>query len=365
MLKALVVDDKASVVEFVCEILQQALQHSYDVAGNVEQARALLKANDYAYILLDLEIPASARGERARIENGLALFQQIVKIKGSGKVPIILMTSYSDHALAHNRDLDNDGLTFGMPKNLWDKGRPPEMVIREALEAVEARRRAAEQTNNGLQPFIGGNLVIFSDGATLCDRLILDDSSLSPMRDVLLLLAEKNGKAYKHVYRRFLAKKLETTTESLNGVFFRFRQKVAKVLKDECQVLVQDDDVVRTERGDHLGEKITVELRLTESVESVVLGHDNGHNGHENGHKAQDPFGHLGPKQKNRILAILKALKTNGHMTREQVDALANVGRSQVTRDLEEMEIAGLVRRLGANKDRRYAYAGPAESPQG
>ncbi len=36
-----------------------------------------------------------------------------------------------------------------------------------------------EQTNNGLQPFIGGNLVIFSDGATLCDRLILDDSSLT------------------------------------------------------------------------------------------------------------------------------------------------------------------------------------------
>lgn len=374
MHKVLLVDDNPDVVEYVGEILQHSMQVAYDVATNVEDARRLLKANDYDGILLDLEIPATSRGERARAENGIGLFHQIVKMKGPGVVPIILMTSYGDHALAHTRELDNDGLVFGMPKSMWDKGRPPETAIREAMAAVKARRRGAEQAQNGLQPFLGGTLVIYSDGATLCDRVILDDSSLSPMRDVLLLLGGKDGKTYKHIFRRLLAKKLDTTPESLNGVFFRFRQKVAKVLKDECQLLVQDDDVVRTEHGDHLTEKITVELRPGESIEAAVLGHRNGHDnghsgsknghkGHENGHTADAALGHIGHKQKQRLLAIIGAMKNRAQMTRDEVEALAGVGRSQVTRDLDELENAGLVRRLGANKERRYAYAGPADSP--
>lgn len=366
MHRVLLVDDNPDVVDYMAEVLGHSLQLPFDTATNVEDAHRLLEAHDYGCILLDLEIPATAKGERSRPENGVALFKQAVKIKGAGIVAIVLMTSHTNQALAYMSDLQNDGLVFGMPKDLWNKGRAPEVAIREALSALEARRREADTAANGLQPFTGGPMVIYADGATLCERVILNDSSLSPMRDVLLLLNQKDGQGFRRIRRGTLAKKLDTTAESLNGVFYRFRRKVARVLKDECKLAVGDYDVLGTDNGDFLAEGITVDLRLGETIESAMFGHGNGHDGaehgHENGHDPERALDHLGVKQKGRLMAIAAAMK-KGPMTREQVEALAGVGRSQVTRDLEELEGAGLVRRTGSGKGRRYAYAGSVAAP--
>ncbi len=403
MPRILLIDDNQDVVEYVGEILQHSMQIPYDVATNVEDARKLLVANGYDCILLDLEIPPTSNGERARPENGIALFKQTVKIKGEGVVPIILMTSYTDQALAYMKDLHNDGLVFGMPKNLWNKGRPPETAIREAMDAVEQRKRQAQLPRRPLKKFTGGTLVIVADGATLCGRVILDDSSLSPMRELLLILSEMDNGAYRRFRRRILAKRLDTTVEALNGVIFRFRDKVIKVLADECGLLVELDDVVRTKNGDHINEKIIVEIREHETL-AALLGHGlpengpmashfgptnspngptttktttnslqqndlqngptNGPTGVENGpSKSQNGqtdepttgfCGHVGPKQKHRLLAILEKLKDRS-LTRDEIQAFAAVGRSQVTRDLAELERAGLVRRAGPNQNRLYA----------
>jgi len=392
MPRILLIDDNQDVIEYVGEILQHSMQIPYDVATNVEDARRLLVANGYDCILLDLEIPPTSNGERARPENGIALFKQTVKIKGEGVVPIILMTSYTDQALAYMKDLHNDGLVFGMPKNLWDKGRPPETAIREAMDAVEQRKRQAQLPRRPLKKFTGGPLVIVADGATLCGRVILDDSSLSPMRELLLILNEMDNGAYRRFRRRILAKRLDTTVEALNGVIFRFRDKVIKVLADECGLLVELDDVIRTKNGDHLNEKIVVEVRLTETL-ATLLGHGLPENGPTAGHfgptnspngptttktaanglrqkalqngpsKSQNGptneptggfFGQIGPKQKQRLLATLEKLK-DGPLTRDEIQAFAAIGRSQVTRDLAELERAGLVRRAGPNQNRVYA----------
>lgn len=151
MPRALVVDDKKDVLEYVGEILEHSLQHEFEVAGNNEDARKLLAAQDFDYVLLDLRIPASSRGGDPRIQNGVSLFQQIVKIKGVGKVAIIIMTSHTVEAWNFAGDFQNDGLTFFLAKDLWDQTRTVEAVVKEAMNALEARRRSAMSPERSAQ----------------------------------------------------------------------------------------------------------------------------------------------------------------------------------------------------------------------
>lgn len=139
MPRALLVDDKPDVLDFVGEILEHSLQHEFHPACNNEDARKLLQANDYDYVLLDLRIPASRRGGNPRVQNGVSLFHQILKIKGVGKVPVIIMTSHTAEALLFVNELQNDGLTFYLAKDLWDRTRTVEAAVSEALAVAGAR----------------------------------------------------------------------------------------------------------------------------------------------------------------------------------------------------------------------------------
>jgi len=367
MCRALLVEDKPRVAEFVGEILEHSLQHRFDVAGSNEDACRLLKANQYAYVLLDLAIPASSRGERPRIRNGVSLFQQIVRLVGAGKIPIIIMTSHAEEAFILMSDFQNDGLTFSLYKDRWDQpGMTVEDVVRKALDAAERRRRAAGTDTCSLRPFSKGHLVILADGATLCGRRILDDSSLSPMRELLIILSEREGATYKHFPRRVLTKRLDTTVEALGGVIYRFRKKVAEVLADECAMAANDDDVIRTKNGDHLTEKVTVELRLAETIESAMLGPDgpnrgpngpdNGPDGPDRGPDAGSDFPDVGHRQKQRLLAVVGELQKRKKITKADLEAFSRVGRSQVTRDLKVLEEAGVIRRTGPAKARHYEF---------
>jgi CheY-like chemotaxis protein len=139
MPRALLVDDKPDVLDFVGEILEHSLQHEFHPAYNNEDARKLLQANDYDYVLLDLRIPASRRGNNPRVQNGVSLFHQILKIKGTGKVPVIIMTSHTAEALLFVNELQNDGLTFYLAKDLWDQTRTVEAAVSEALAIAGSR----------------------------------------------------------------------------------------------------------------------------------------------------------------------------------------------------------------------------------
>ncbi|MCG3178263.1 MAG: hypothetical protein BIFFINMI_00589 [Phycisphaerae bacterium] len=152
MPRALVVDDKKDVLEYVGEILEHSLQHKFEVAGNNEDARKLLATKDFDYVLLDLRIPASSRGGDPRIQNGVSLFQQILKIKGVGKVAIIIMTSHTVEAWNFAGDFQNDGLTFFLAKDLWDQTRTVEVAVTEAMNALEARRQSTGSSERPKQP---------------------------------------------------------------------------------------------------------------------------------------------------------------------------------------------------------------------
>lgn len=140
MPRALVVDDKQAVLDYVGEILEHSLEHQFEVAGNNEDARKLLATKDFDYVLLDLRIPASSRGGDARIQNGVSLFQQILKIKGVGKLAIIIMTSHAAEALNFAGDFQNDGLTFFLAKDLWATAKTVEDAVTEAMSGLDARR---------------------------------------------------------------------------------------------------------------------------------------------------------------------------------------------------------------------------------
>lgn len=366
MCRALLVDDNPEVVDYVGEILEHSLQHRFDVAGSNEDACRLLKANEYDYVLLDLEIPASSRGSRARVQNGASMFRQIVQHLGAGMIPIIIMTSHPQEALNLLGDFQNDGLTFGLSKDRWtDPGCTVEDVVRKALEAAEHGRQAPRTADEGkLKPFLQGEVVIYADGVTLCGRRIVDNGNLSLMREILLVLNARDGATYKRFPARLIAKDPRVDRKgdasAVGGAIYRFRKKVAEVLRDECGIDCKPSDLICTQRGYHLAERVTVTLRLEESIDATAVGSKNGSDGPNRGPNGPDgpcdglDFHDVGQRQKDRLRAIVGEMRKRKKMTRGELEAFTGVKRSQVTRDLAVLEEAGALRRVGPTKARQY-----------
>ena len=90
--KALIVDDQRGIMEILGAILS-SLDHDYDYARTQREARELLKANRYCYILLDLEFPADD-GVTARIQTGFNCLAEIRQRFHRDDLPVIVMTAH-------------------------------------------------------------------------------------------------------------------------------------------------------------------------------------------------------------------------------------------------------------------------------
>ena len=92
--KALIIDDQQGVLEILGAILS-SLDHDYDYARTQREARELLKANRYCYILLDLEFPAD-EGITARIQTGFNCLAEIRQRFHRDDLPVIVMTAHEN-----------------------------------------------------------------------------------------------------------------------------------------------------------------------------------------------------------------------------------------------------------------------------
>ncbi|MBL4846139.1 MAG: response regulator [Planctomycetes bacterium] len=92
--KALIVDDQQGVLEILGAILS-SLDHAYDYARTQREARDLLIANRYCYILLDLEFPAD-EGITARIQTGFNCLAEIRQRFHRDDLPVIVMTAHEN-----------------------------------------------------------------------------------------------------------------------------------------------------------------------------------------------------------------------------------------------------------------------------
>jgi len=129
-LRALVVEDDANVVDFIRHTMV-VLGHDCVCATNLHDAREALHNAEFDYVLLDLRIPAMPDGMFPDADSGMTFLAEIGSKHGIGRMPVFMMTSYTDQGFAMATKLTQMGATRCIPKPLEDKSLS--QVIRQAL----------------------------------------------------------------------------------------------------------------------------------------------------------------------------------------------------------------------------------------
>jgi len=106
---ALVVEDDPQSLDLIEDVLV-VLDHKHDVAATLLEARRLARANEYSYILLDIEFPARSPRGIPRIQNAESFLEDLTAGKGDEAPPVIIM---NDRA-AGDLDLTEDMMRLAM-----------------------------------------------------------------------------------------------------------------------------------------------------------------------------------------------------------------------------------------------------------
>lgn len=263
-MKALVIDDDSEIAETVRDILT-SLGHRFDHADSFETARTRLDADEYAYYLVDLEIPVRAGRGLPRIQNGENLIEEINRRAGERKAPIIVMTAHGrdgpDLAVEVMKKGAMDFITKPFPTN----GNTLDKKISEALARScppTPGRRAAPGSTRVPTPYCGGDLVFFAGRVELCGVKVCGGPGSGQIRRILDLLSatKPNGKCVALSGDELAAKiKCEAGQNGIASCIRRFRQQVADLLMKEANVVCGQQDVIQSGgAGYRLAEKIRV-----------------------------------------------------------------------------------------------------------
>ena len=293
--KALVIDDDPAVFDSVADILT-SLGHNHDWARSQEEARNFAKANEYSYVLLDLEIPARSRGSTPRIQNSVNLLDEISGTGGREAVPIIVMTGCtarkSEMAAEMMRlgaFMAKKGVVDFINKPFPSTGRTLDRVIKKNIARIAPAKSpepaVVPPKPKKVQPFKGGELVFYPDRVELCGVKILADSGLGHCRRMLELLRRKNRSGrFVRMGGEELAKTIgeEINTGiiigTITGCAKTIRSNIKRRLLRELNIECTDDDVlVRDDQGYHLDERIEVR----ESTDGHGTSNDTGIMGHD------------------------------------------------------------------------------------
>jgi len=147
---ALVVEDDPQSLDLIEDVLA-ALGHEYDVAATLLEARRLAAANEYSYILLDIEFPARSPRGIPRIQNAENFLEDLVASQGEDAPPVIIMNDRT----AGDLDLTEDMMRLAMSlcrkgaidlikKPFPTAGRTLDRVIKKVLGSKGRRKGHAD-----------------------------------------------------------------------------------------------------------------------------------------------------------------------------------------------------------------------------
>jgi len=137
--KALVVEDDQRTREMIDEVLT-ALGHDYDTATCLLEARKLLKANGYTYVLLNCRIPARLGGT-PRTQNTENFLDLLEETRGENTPPVIILlppeSAYADvsreASIRWAAGVMRRGATDFIAKPFATEGRTLDRVIKKVL----------------------------------------------------------------------------------------------------------------------------------------------------------------------------------------------------------------------------------------
>jgi CheY-like chemotaxis protein len=184
MAKALVVEDDDGIIPAIEEALV-ARGDASDRAKSLEEARRLFRGHDYAYVLLDLKIPARDGGAFPDMTYGVTLLKEIRQTKGKETTPVIAMTSHHSDGFGIATELHAHGVNSCISKP-FDEKRPLMREIDEVLTR-HAEGNAPKRPPKKLTPFNAAKrvMVIEDDRVTVCGIEVWKDCAQPHLRQAL------------------------------------------------------------------------------------------------------------------------------------------------------------------------------------
>jgi CheY-like chemotaxis protein len=272
MARALVVEDDREIMKTVEDTLV-GLGHEHDWADNLQDARGLLEANAYDYVLLDLQIPAQPNRGFAKIEHGRSMLDTVQQVKGKGRLPVIIMTGYHSKCLDQTTELAAAGASQFISKPFPEAGRTLASVILDVLAKHREKFPDAVPAGNqppALAPFPGGVLAFYPDHVELRGETIVEITHRGHGWKILHLLREKNdrgtyvrksGKALAAAVQRGLGQ--NTVAQCIVGL----RRRITEIMRDGLKLDCGLRDVIdnRPGGGYCLSPKIVVEVHGAEA----------------------------------------------------------------------------------------------------
>lgn len=358
--RALVVDDDSAVVDEVAEILT-SMGHDFDTAGSQEEARKLLKANTYTYVLLDLQIPVRAGCGKPRVQNGENLLEEIAA--ASTALPVIVMTDLSAETpnvavkiMRLATSIARKGAADFIDKPFPTAGRTLDRVIRKNI----AKRAVPRQESKSAEPrtFKGGQLVFHADHVELCGVKVLGDLGLGHMRGILDTLLEKKDSdrfvafSGAELARRIGAKGGQNTVA---GCIRDFRNGVTERLRDEANILCDRQDVIQSGgRGYRLADWIEVVDRRAGSSAGSSRGHAGSREGSSVGSRGHDPANDPARSGNDPAAApddplsdrqhwVLDQLRKGVELQRDAFQKQFGIAPKTAKRDLTDLRRRGLI----------------------
>lgn len=247
--KALVVEDDDRIIDSIEDALF-SIGHDHEWATNQHDAQQMLKAADYSYVLLDLQIPAKPNRGGADKEFGVNLLADIQHIKGPHRLPVIVMTAHSADCLDLTTELFAGGASDFIAKPFSDKGRTLTKVIRKVLSDQERKAPAAGGDILPVdKPFAGGELIFYADRIELCGVPIVTDARGGLLRNILDELKKRNSAGR---YVAFSGPELVTRTKcrggqnGIAGSIRDFRKSAAEALREQLGFVCEPQDIVRS-----------------------------------------------------------------------------------------------------------------------
>lgn len=374
--KALVVEDDERVIDSIEDELF-SIGHDHEWVTNQHDAQQLLKTTEFSYVLLDLQIPAKPHRGGAAKEYGVNLLSNIQKIKGRGRLPVIVMTAHFADCLDLTKELLANGAKDFIAKPFTNKGRPLAKVIKEVLgehqaQAVEPRSSRAQQVTS--ERFAGGELAIFADRAELCGVKIMTDMGTGQS---LMLLRELSRQDHQDRFVRLSAEELAEAIGAKGGVgtitgcVRGIRRNVVSRLGNHRGLHCELDDLIRNDtQGYYLRDWITLcppgrpgaipivtgdKLRAPGGIAASALRGVTSVTGDTTGGKGVVPLN-------ERQQWALVELRNGSKLQRAMLEARFGVHARTAKRDLADLSHRGLITFVGDGREGYYVLQKSPES---
>jgi DNA-binding response OmpR family regulator len=358
--RALIVEDDPRIVEEIGDLLF-SIGHEYAWASNLQDARKAITAEDFAYVLLDLEFPAKPNSHFGAMENGAILLQEIQRIKGHKRLPVIVMTGHHVYCCNRSKDLFRMGAAEIIAKPFPTEARTLVDVISGVLDEQRQRSRPAGTRDPSRFPgepgkFAGGELILHPRAVELC-RVDIPVGNL--MRQILdELNATRPSGAFVAYFGEELADRVGTE-RGQNGVAEAvrdFRDRCSERLLDEANILCGRFDIIQS-GGPGYRYNPWIKVRLASEIDTGRPDPESGADEPANaaGEPANEPVSEPDAEPLNdRQRSILRDLTKGLEVRVTTVATRHRCSAATAKRDLAELRTRNLIRFEGPSKTGSY-----------